>query len=51
MKNWKKRSEPCSDCVVVRAIKTGQAQEIEKTTPDGRSWFNIGCPVRDEKIL
>ena len=42
-------SKPCSDCVVVRAIKTGQAQEIEKTTPDGRSWFNIGCPVRDEK--
>jgi PAS domain S-box-containing protein len=35
--------------VVVRAIKTGQAQEIKKTTPDGRSWFNIGCPVRDEK--
>jgi PAS domain S-box-containing protein len=46
---WADISEPCSDCVVVRAIKTGQAQEIEKTTPDGKSWFNIGCPVRDEK--
>jgi PAS domain S-box-containing protein len=46
---WADSSEPCSDCVVVRAIKTGQAQEIKKTTPDGRSWFNIGCPVRDEK--
>jgi PAS domain S-box-containing protein len=46
---WADSSEPCSDCAVVRAVKTGQAQEIEKTTPDGRSWFNIGCPVRDEK--
>jgi PAS domain S-box-containing protein len=46
---WADSSEPCSDCVVARAIKAGQAQEIKKTTPDGRSWFNIGCPVRDEK--
>jgi len=46
---WADSSEPCSDCVVVRAIKTGQAQEIEKTTPDGRSWYTIGCPVRDQK--
>jgi PAS domain S-box-containing protein len=46
---WADSSEPCSDCSVVKAIKTGQAQEIEKITPDGRSWFNVGCPVRDEK--
>jgi PAS domain S-box-containing protein len=46
---WADSSEPCSECVVVRAIKTGQVREIEKTTPDGRSWFNIGCPVRDKK--
>jgi len=46
---WADGTEPCSDCSVVTAIKTGRVQEIEKTTPDGRSWFNIGCPVRDDK--
>jgi PAS domain S-box-containing protein len=46
---WADNSEPCSDCSVVRAMKTRQVQEIEKTTPDGRTWFNIGCPVKDDK--
>jgi PAS domain S-box-containing protein len=46
---WAGGSEPCSDCPVVNAMKTGQVQEVQKTTPDGRSWFNIGCPVKDDK--
>ena len=46
---WAVGSKPCSDCPVIKAMKTGQVQEIEKTTPDGRSWFNIGYPVIDEK--
>jgi PAS domain S-box-containing protein len=46
---WAGGSEPCSDCPVVKAMKTGQVQEVQKTTPDGRSWFNIGCPVKDDK--
>ena len=46
---WAVGSEPCADCAVVKAMKTGQVQEVQKTTPDGRSWFNIGCPVKDDK--
>ncbi|MEM2959311.1 MAG: PAS domain S-box protein, partial [Candidatus Jordarchaeaceae archaeon] len=46
---WQKRSEPCVGCPVVKALETGQPQEGEMTTPDGRVWFIRGYPVRDEK--
>ncbi len=44
---WPKRSTPCSDCPVIKAMKTGQPQEVEKTTSDGRAWFIRGYPVLD----
>jgi len=44
---WPKRSTPCPDCPVMKATETGQPQEVEKTTPDGRSWFIRGYPVLD----
>ena len=44
---WAKRSEACEDCPVELARQTGQAQAIEKTTPDGRSWYIKGSPVLD----
>ncbi len=44
---WPKRSDPCSDCPVIRAIETGQSQVIEKSTPDGKYWFIRGYPFRD----
>jgi len=46
---WADSSQPCVDCVVIKAMQTGKTQEIEKTTPDGKSWFNRGHPVRDAK--
>jgi two-component system sensor histidine kinase UhpB len=46
---WPKRSDPCPDCPVVKAMETGQLQEVEKMTSDGRSWFIRGYPLRDEK--
>jgi PAS domain S-box-containing protein len=46
---WPKRSDPCPDCPVMKAMKTGQLQEVEKITPDGRSWFIRGYPLRDER--
>lgn len=46
---WPRRSDPCPDCPVVKAMETGQPQEVEKTTPDRRSWFIRGYPLRDEK--
>ena len=44
---WAQRSERCEDCPVALAMETGQPQEIEKTTPDGRAWFIRGSLVRD----
>ena len=44
---WAQRTEVCDDCPVQLARQTGQAQAIEKTTPDGRSWYIQGSPVLD----
>ena len=44
---WAQRSEACEDCPVKLARQTGQPQAIEKTTPDGRSWYLQGSPVLD----
>jgi PAS domain S-box-containing protein len=44
---WAKRTETCEDCPVKLARQTGQPQGIEKTTPDGRSWYVRGSPVLD----
>jgi PAS domain S-box-containing protein len=44
---WPQRTQPCPDCPVAKARRTGQPQEGEKTTPDGRVWFIRGYPVRD----
>ena len=44
---WQKRNTPCPECPVIKAMKTGQPQQVEKTTPDGRAWFIRGYPVLD----
>jgi len=46
---WQQRSTPCPNCPVVKAKETGKPQEKEMTTPDGRSWFIRGYPIRNEK--
>ncbi|MHA2271127.1 MAG: PAS domain S-box protein [Candidatus Hodarchaeales archaeon] len=45
---WRQQTEPCTVCPVLDALETGEAQEKENTTPDGRSWIDRGYPVRDE---
>ena len=44
---WPQRNDPCPDCPLRKAMKTGQSEEIEKYTPDGRVWFIRGYPVQD----
>ncbi|HID28370.1 MAG TPA: PAS domain-containing sensor histidine kinase, partial [Desulfobacterales bacterium] len=44
---WQQRSEPCPGCPVVKTRETGQTQEAQITTPDGRVWFVRGYPVLD----
>jgi len=45
---WAEREEPCPDCPVLKALKTGEPHETEQVTPDGRVWFVRGYPVFDE---
>ncbi len=46
---WPKRSEPCENCPVSRAIETGEPQNGEITTPNGRIWYIKGYPVTGEE--
>ncbi len=46
---WPKRNEICPDCPVKKAMETNQIQEVEKSTPDGKTWFIRGYPQQDEK--
>ncbi len=44
---WTQAGEPCPDCPVLEAMKTGQPQATEKCSADGRQWSLRGYPVRD----
>lgn len=41
------RREPCTGCSAAKAIKTGQSQEGELATPDGRAWISHSSPLKD----
>lgn len=45
---WHQRNEPCERCPVLAARDTGQPQEAEVCTPDGRIWFIRAYPLKDE---
>jgi len=46
---WAKRSKPCPNCVVEKAIKTGKPQTGEEATPDGKIWYKRATPLKDAK--
>jgi len=45
---WNTLNEPCPECPLEKAIKTGKVEDSEMKTPDGRYWFVRGFPVRDD---
>ncbi|MBN1843931.1 MAG: PAS domain-containing protein [Deltaproteobacteria bacterium] len=45
---WPQREDPCPGCSVLKAIETGEPQEVEMFTPDGRAWFIQGHPLQDD---
>jgi PAS domain S-box-containing protein len=45
---WNRLDSPCTDCPIVIARKTGETQENEMRTPDGRVWHVKGYPLFDE---
>lgn len=40
-------NEPCSGCTAVKALQTGQCQEGELATPDGKTWLSRSSPIKD----
>ncbi len=44
---WHQSSQPCTGCPVAKARDTGEPQEGEIATPDGRRWLIRGYPVKD----
>ena len=38
---------PCSGCTAVIACKTGEPQEGELVTPDGKTWISCSNPLKD----
>jgi PAS domain S-box-containing protein/putative nucleotidyltransferase with HDIG domain len=46
---WQNRHTICDNCPVEKALLTGQPHEMEMTSPDGRSWFLHGYPVKNDK--
>jgi PAS domain S-box-containing protein len=45
---WQQRSRACIGCPVEKVFETGQPQEAEITSPDGKFWYVRSCPVLDE---
>ncbi len=50
---WHDRPTPCQKCPLERAMATGQPQEAEIVSADGRHWLIRGYPVvaRDQQIM
>ena len=44
---WPQSNEPCPGCPVTKAGLTGEPQEAETTTPDGRIWHIRAYPTQD----
>ncbi|MGD2066842.1 MAG: PAS domain S-box protein, partial [Candidatus Bathyarchaeota archaeon] len=44
---WGNSTKPCIGCPLEEAIKTGQPQQGEMTTPDGRIWSITSSPIKD----
>lgn len=46
---WHHRKEPCVECPIAVARKTGEKHESEITSPDGRVWRIRGNPIFTEE--
>ncbi|MHA1728495.1 MAG: PAS domain-containing hybrid sensor histidine kinase/response regulator [Promethearchaeota archaeon] len=45
---WQQITEPCENCPILKAFKTGQPEQNEHKTHDERVWDVRGFPVNDE---
>jgi len=42
------RNEPCEDCHIIEAMKSGKRRELEKQLPGGKCWHVIVNPAFDD---
>ena len=45
---WHQEPEICTECPVAEAIQKEKPCKARKTTPDGRTWQILGCPIWDD---
>jgi len=41
--------KPCIGCTAIKALQTGQSQEGELITPDGKTWLSRSSPIKDAR--
>jgi PAS domain S-box-containing protein len=39
--------EPCAGCTAFKALRSGQTEEGEVVTPDGKTWLSRSSPIKD----
>jgi len=42
---------PCEGCTAIKALQTGQSQEGELITPDGKTWLSRSSPIKDAREM
>jgi two-component system cell cycle sensor histidine kinase/response regulator CckA len=45
---WAGDTKPCRDCPLEEVRKSGEIEEKQISTPDGRKWLIKGYPIKDE---
>jgi PAS domain S-box-containing protein len=43
--------KPCIGCTAIKALQTGQSQEGELITPDGKTWLSRSSPIKDARRM
>ena len=43
--------KPCIGCTSIKALQTGQSQEGELITPDGKTWLSRSSPIKDAREI
>jgi signal transduction histidine kinase len=43
--------KPCEGCTAIKALQTGQSQEGEFITPDGKTWLSRCSPIKDDREM
>ncbi len=45
---WHRQDRPCDDCPVLKSFRSGDAENVQLTTPDNRIWAVRAYPIKNE---